>query len=301
MKNPFWCHIRSVNKWLFVPLLLIFDQSFGQEKETIYFYSSNERMPLAYLRVQVKDGNFMDFTDLSGKLEYLKQEIPQNSKIIISGYGINDTLLSVKQIWDLDTILLKTKEFELPEVAITSTLLSELKIGDASVNVMEVTNPIKLIGGAEDEFYRYTIRVKTPKKKQLYLDHIKFHVSKNLKDQVSLSLRILAPANSKNLKPGKNNPMSEFVDILSGTKIISVENVGWNSVQFNKPIQIPKDVIDIFIVFDLLGDGEESRFSLSDQKVTKDIDLGFYITGGKIGVFESYPTHPAVEITFLRE
>ncbi|MFN3999793.1 hypothetical protein [Algoriphagus sp.] len=301
MKNPFWCLIPSVNKWLIVPFLLIFVQSYGQEKNTTYFYSSNERMPLSYLRVQVEGGSFMDFTNLTGKLEYLKKEIPENSLINISGYGINDTLLSIKQIWDLDTIFLKTKDFVLPEFAINSTLLSELKIGDASAGIREVSNPITLYGGSEDEFYRYTIRVKTPKKKQLHLDEIKFHISQNLKEKVNVSLRILAVDNSKNLRPGKNNSISEFVEVLREIKIVSIDNPGWNTVGFNEPIPLPKNAANIFIVFDLLGDGEKSGFSLSDQTVTKNIDLGFYITGGIIGVFESSPIHPAVEVTFLIE
>jgi hypothetical protein len=196
---------------------------------------------------------------------------------------------------------LKTKDFVLPEVAINSTQLSELKIGDASAGIREVSNPITLYGGSEDEFYRYTIRVKTPKKKQLHLDEIKFHISQNLKEKVNVSLRILAVDNSKNLRPGKNNSISEFVEVLREIKIVSIDNPGWNTVRFNEPIPLPKNAANIFIVFDLLGDGEKSGFSLSDQTVTNNIDLGFYITGGIIGVFESYPIHPAVEVTFLKD
>jgi hypothetical protein len=129
-------------------------------------------MPLAYLRVQVEGGSFMDFTNSTGKLEYQKQEIPENSLINISGYGINDTLLSVKRLWEIDTIFLKAKEFELPEIAINSTSLSEFKIGNSSGKIQEVSNPIVTVGGPKGEFYRYTIRVKIPKKEPLYLEEI---------------------------------------------------------------------------------------------------------------------------------
>lgn len=301
MKNPFWFPIRSVNKWLIIPLLLISVQSFGQERSATYFYSSNEQIPLAYLRVQVKDGSFMDFTDLAGKLEYLKQEIPENSSINISGYGINDTLLSIKQIWELDTIFLKTKEFELPEVAVTSSKLSELKIGDAKAEGWQAAKPIGLIGGAEEDFYRYTVRVKIPKKKQLYLNELKFYVSDILEEKVGLSIRILFPNNGLDIKPGKNNSIQDFTELLQGNKVVEVAKPGWMQVNFDKSVSIPEGVKDLFIVFDLLEKEPKSKFALADQRVSKAIDLGFYITGGEIGVFENYPIHPAVELTFLKE
>jgi len=207
--------------------MLICGQSFGQERSTTYFYSSNEQIPLAYLRVQVEGGSFMDFTDLAGKLEYLKQEIPENSSINISGYGINDTLLSIKKIWDLDTIFLKTKEFELPEVSIKSTLLSELKIGDSKAYFQDVTEPLTVIGAKEDVIYRYAVRIKIPKKKQLYLDEIKFYVSQILEEKVDVSIRILFPNSGMQIKPGRKNSIQDFTELLQGNKVIEVAKSGW--------------------------------------------------------------------------
>jgi len=301
MKNPFWFPIVSANKWLIVPFLLICIQSFGQEKHKVYFYSSNENTPLAYLRVQVKGGNFMEFTDLAGKLEYLKKEIPSDSSIAIAGYGINDTLLSIKQMWDLDTIFLKTKEFELPEIAINSTLLSELKIGDSSAEGWEVTKPITVTGGEMEEFYRYTVRVKIPKKKQLYLDEIKFYVSQILEEKVDISIRILFPNEGMQIKPGRKNSIQDFTELLQGNKVIEVSQPGWMQLNFDESVAIPKGVKDLFIVFDLLEKEAKSRFAIPNQRVSKDIDLGFYITGGEIGVFQTDSSHPAIELTFLKE
>lgn len=301
MKSPFWSPIRSVNKYLIIPLLLICVQSFGQERSKTYFYSSNEQMPLAYLRVKVKDGSFMNFTDLAGKLEYLKQEIPENASINISGYGINDTLLSIKEIWNLDTIFLRTKEFELPEVAVNSSKLSELKIGDAKAEGWQAAKPIGLIGAAQEDFYRYTIRVKIQKKKKLYLDELKFYVSDILEEKVDVSIRILFPNNGLDIKPGRNNSIQDFTELLQGNKVVEVAKPGWMQVNFDQSIGIPEGVKDLFIVFDLLEKVPKSRFALADQRVSKAIDLGFYITGGEIGVFPSYPIHPAIELTFLKE
>jgi hypothetical protein len=301
MKNPFWCPIQSANKWLIVPLFLIFVQSFGQEKNTTFFYSSNERMPLSYLRVQVNGGSFMDFTDLTGKLEYLKKEIPENSYINISGYGINDTLLSVKQLLEVDTIFLKVKEFELPEIAINSTILSEYKIGNATGKVQEVSNPIVTEGAPEGEFYRYTIRVKLPRKKQLYLDEIKFYVSKILEEKVNVSIRILVPKKSLQIKQGKINSIQDFSELLKGNKLVEVSKPGWTQVNLDGSVLIPEGGKDLFLVFDLVEKEPKSRFAIADQRVSKDIDLGFYITGGEIGVFNPDKLHPAVELTFLKE
>lgn len=297
MKSLFWCPIRSVNNWLIVTFLLICVQSFGQERSTTYFYSSNEQIPLPYLRVQVEGGSFMDFTDLAGKLEYLKQEIPENSSINISGYGINDTLLSIKQIWELDTIFLKTKEFELPEVAINSTLLSELKIGNASADVWEVSDPITFKG----EVYRYTVRVKLPKKKQLYLDEIKFYVSQILEEKVDVSIRILFPNNGMQIKPGKINLIQNFTELLKESKLVKVSKPGWTQVNFDESVGVPEGVKDLFIVFDLLEKESKSRFAIVDQRISKDIDLGFYLTRGELGVANLHPNHPAVEVNFLKD
>ena len=301
MKNPFWYPIRSVNKCLIIPLVFICFHSFGQERSTTYFYSFNEQIPLAYLRVQVDGGSFMDFTDLTGKLEYLKKEIPENASIIISGYGINDTLLSIKEIWNLDTIFLPSKEFELPEVAVNSTKLSELKIGDSKAEGWQAAKPIGLIGAAEEEFYRYTIRIKIPKKKQLYLEEIKFYVSDILEEKVDVSIRILFPNNGLQLKPGRNNSIQDFAELLQGNKVIEVTKPGWMQVNFDESVGIPEGVKDLFIVFDLLEKEPRSKFALADQRVSKNIDLGFYITGGEIGVFHPDKFHPAVELTFLKE
>lgn len=300
MKNQYWCPIRSVNKCLIIPLLLICVSSFGQERHATYIYSSNERMPLAYLRVQVEGGSFMDFTNSTGKLEYQKQEIPENSLINISGYGINDTLLSVKRLWEIDTIFLKAKEFELPEIAINSTSLSEFKIGNSSGKIQEVSNPIVTVGGPKGEFYRYTIRVKIPKKEPLYLDEIKFYVSRILEEKADVSIRILVPKKDLQIKQGKINSIQDFSELLQGNKVVEVSKPGWMQVNLDGSVLIPEGVKDLFIVFDLLEKEPKSRFALADQGVSKDIDLGFYITGGEIGVFNPDKFHPAVELTFLK-
>jgi hypothetical protein len=300
MKNPFWSPILSVNKWLIVPLLLFCVQSFGQDTMVRYIYSLDEKIPLAYLRILPINGKEAFFTDLKGKLELPKTQTAQSTSFNISGYGINDTLISIQQVMSLDTIFLKTKEFELPEVAINSTQLSELKIGDSLADLWEVSMPITLVGAADGEFYRYAIRVKIPKKKQLYLDEIKFYVSNNLAEKVDVSLRVLYPISSKRIIPGRVSSISEFTELLQGTKIITVAKSGWQQVKFSESLQVPNGVVDLFIVFDLLEKKPKSRFAIADQKTSKDIDLGFYTTGGKIGVFNLDAIHPAVEITFLK-
>lgn len=300
MKNPFWCLTRSANKWLIILLLLVCVSSFGQETSTTYFYSSKDNIPFAYLRVQVQGSSFMDFTDLKGKLEYLKKEIPENSLINISGYGINDTLLLVKKLWEFDTIFLRSKEFELPEIAINSTSLSEFKIGNSSGKIQEVSNPIVTVGGPKGEFYRYTIRVKMPKKEPLYLDEIKFYVSRILEEKADVSIRILVPKKDLQIKQGKINSIQDFSELLQGNKVVEVSKPGWMQVNLDGSILIPQGVKDLFIVFDLLEKEPKSRFALADQGVSKDIDLGFYITGGEIGVFNPDKFHPAVELTFLK-
>ncbi|WP_192348160.1 hypothetical protein [Algoriphagus sp. Y33] len=301
MKNLFWYPIISANNWLFLLCLVLSLQTYGQESKVWYFFSLDERTPLAYLRLLPTDGKQAFFTDLEGKLALTTSDIPQISSFNISGYGINDTLISIQQLMSLDTVFLKAKEFELPEVAINSRQLSELKIGDSSAEGWEVSKPMGLINGPEGEFYRYTIRVKIPKKNQLLLDKIKFYVSNILAEKVDVSLRVLYPNSGKRIVPGKINSIAEFTELLQENKIITVSNSGWQQVRFQEPMQIPRGVGDLFIVFDLLEKEPKSRFAIVDQKNTKDIDLGFYITGGQIGVNNLDPIHPAVELTFLKD
>jgi hypothetical protein len=300
MKNPFWCPTLSVNKCLTVPLLLFCVQSFAQENTIRYIYSIDEKIPLAYLRVLPINGKEAFFTDLKGKLELPKTQTAQSTSFNISGYGINDTLISIQEVISVDTIFLKTKEFELPEVAINSTQLSELKIGDSLADLWEVSKPMTLVGIADGEFYHCAIRVKITKKKQLYLDEIKFYVSNILAEKVDVSLRVLYPISSKRIIPGRINSISEFTELLRGTKIITVAKPGWQQVKFTESVPVPNGVVDLFIVFDLLEKEPKSRFAIANQKISKDIDLGFYITGGEIGVLTLDAIHPAVEITFLK-
>lgn len=172
MKNLFWFPILSANKWLIIPFLLLCFKSSAQERTMRFIYSLDEKIPLAYLRILPDHGEQVFFTDIDGKIELPKTQIANGINFEISGYGINDTLISIQHVMSLDTIFLKAKEFELPEVMINSSKLSELKIGDSSAKEFEVSKPIQLHNGPNGVFYRYTIRVKVPKKKSLFLDEI---------------------------------------------------------------------------------------------------------------------------------
>jgi hypothetical protein len=97
------------------------------------------------------------------------------------------------------------------------------------------------------------------------------------------------------------NSIVEFTDVLPSNKIIAVTKSGWQQINFNESVQIPIGVSDLFIIFDLIEKIPKSRFAIIDQQTSKDIDLGFYYSSGKIGVFPSNRFHPAVEITFLKE
>lgn len=299
MKNPFWYLIRSVNKFLIFLFFVISVQSFGQESHVRYFYSLNEKMPLAYLRLLTEDGKQGFLTDLSGKVNLPQAENIITNSLNISGYGINDTLISIKQILSRDTIFIKVKEFELSEVIISSSMLNELKIGDSSAEIREVSKPITPDGELDAGFYRYTIRVKIPKKKNLILDEIKFYVSNILNEKVDVSLRILYPEPENRIVPGKSNSITEFAELLNENKIIAISTHGWQKIQFEDSVQIPKGIADLFIVFDLLDTTSSSQFALTDQSISKDIDIGFYMNGGKIGVFQKEQIHPAIELTFL--
>lgn len=300
MKNQFWCLITSGSNWLVVPLLLVFVQSFAQDNTVRYFYSLDSNVPLSYLRVVPSDAKQAFFTDLKGKLEIANSKLPQVTSFNISGYGINDTLISIQDFLSAQTIFLETKDFVLPEVSIGSTQLHELKIGDSKAGLWEVKGPIKLLGGEEGEFSRDAIRVKISSRNQHYLDEIKFYVSKSLVQSVYVSVRILFPSPAKKIVPGRKNPVSGFKELLQENKIVNVTKSGWQEVRFAESVQIPVGVSDLFIVFDLLETVPKSNFAIAEQKTSKKIDFGFYLTGGSIGVDNLYPIHPAVEITFLK-
>lgn len=301
MKSLFWYLTISKVRWIFFPCLLLCLESFGQGKEVKFFFSKDGKVPLAYLRLLSLDGKQALLTDGDGKLEFFTSEVQKNSEYNISGFGINDTLLSMRQIMSYDTVYLEIKDFELPEIAINASQLTELKIGDSSAEGWEVTKPIELKNGPAGEFFRYTIRVKIPKKDQLYLDRIKFYVSNILSGEVDVSLRVLIPSSGTKIVPGKINSISNFTELLHGNKIIEISASGWQQYKFEELVPIPKGARDLFIVFDLLETEPMSQFAIANQKNSKDIDLGFYITGGKIGVANLDPIHPAIELVFLKD
>lgn len=118
---------------------------------------------------------------------------------------------------------------------------------------------------------------------------------------MDVAIRALFPNSDIQLKLGRNNSIQDFTELLQGNKVVEVAKPGWMQVNFDESVGIPEGVKDLFIVFDLLEKEPKSKFALADQRVSKAIDLGFYITGGEIGVFEGDPFHPAIELTFLKE
>lgn len=300
MKNPFWYPITLLKISLFFFLTLFSRQSFSQSGSKIFFYSKTEKTPLGYLKIQEKDGKASFFTDIKGKLDYDKNILSTKSEFIISGYGVNDTLISAKHFLEADTIFLKVKEFVLPELTINSSKLKEIKIGDWTATVDDVSNPIRLFGGQDGEAYRYTVKIQMPKGR-LLLDQLKFHVSAGLNDQVDLVFRVLYSPSLRRISHGKNYPISDFNDLLPSPMIINVHKSGWKKIEFSEPVFIPSGTENLFLVFDILENSYLSNFSISEQSTTKKIDLGFYITGGKLGVFEPFHIHPAIELVLLKD
>ncbi|MCH7415427.1 hypothetical protein MM213_18145 [Belliella sp. R4-6] len=300
MKSELSSHILSISKWLFVPLLLFSFKISAQDRTVRFIYSIDDKVPLSYLRVLSDDGKQAFFTDIKGKFEFPQAQTAEKTSFNISGYGINDTLISIQQVMSKDTLFLKAKEYELPEVIINSSHLSELKIGDSSAQEFEVDKPIESHDGLEGVYYRYTIRVKVPKRKSLVLDEIKFYVSKILEKQVEISLRILVPKAPQRIISGKRNSIDDFTDLLPSSKIVAVAKPGWQQIKFSEPVQVPSRASDLFIVFDLLEEQPKSKFAIVNQRTSKDIDIGFYDKGGAIGVFHSESFHPAIEVIFLK-
>jgi hypothetical protein len=272
----------------------------AQDRHQVNF-STLEKTPLTYLRIMVKEGSFVGYTDLSGYLHYKEDQIPKNSSLYISGYGINDTIFTLQNLKELDTVFLKSKEIVLPEFAVSSAQLEKLIIGNSNEGGWEVKSPIKSSNPKEGSVYRYTIRIKIPKNKGYYLGELKFFVSKILTSKVDLSLRVLVPKPTLKIKPGTINYIQDFSELLKENMIVTIDDPGWKTVEFMEPVLIPEGVKDLFFVFDLLEEKPTSNFALANQKTSKSIDLGFYSTEGHIGVFNLDPIHPAVEVTFLKE
>jgi hypothetical protein len=302
MKNHFWFPFIWKSKgFVFgVFLTVTVNVAFGQGNVERYFYSSEEKAPLTYLQLVSPTNGFLVYTDMKGMAILPDSVFKTQIGFNISGFGVNDTLISAFQLLKMDTVFLKMKDFDLPEVSINSTFLSELKIGDRRSPIREVKRPIG-VTGSEDINYRYTVRVQVPKRSQILLDQVNICVSQILEKEEQVVIRLLYPLSAKRIKYGKNEQINDFVDLLPSPKLVTIKSAGWNAISFNEPIPIPKGTTDLFILFDLLETGSNSKFAIVEQAVTKDIDLGYYLTGGEIGVFHPYPIHPAVEFIFLKE
>lgn len=302
MKNPFWSPIILKGKGLVFGILLslVVSVVYGQEKVAKYFYDQYAKTPMTYLQLVSPTNGYLVYTDMKGMAIFPDSVLKTQISFNISGFGVSDTLISAFQLLEVDTVFLKMKDFDLPEVSINSTLLSELKIGDRRRPIREVKRPIG-VSGSEDTNYRYTIRVQVPKRSQLLLDQVNICVSQILEKEEQVVVRLLYPLSVKKIKYGINEQINDFVDLLPSPKIVTIKSAGWNAISFDEPIPIPKGTTDLFILFDLLETDSHSRFAIVEQAVTEDIDLGYYLTGGEIGVFHPYPIHPAVEFIFLKE
>jgi hypothetical protein len=302
MKNPFWSHIIWKSKGLVFGILLslLVSGVYGQDQVAKYFYDQDAKTPLTYLQLVSPTNGFLVYTDMKGMAILSDSVFKTQMSFNISGFGVNDTLISAFQLLDMDTVFLKMKNFDLPEVSINSTLLSELKIGDRRSPIREVKRPIG-VTGPKNINYRYTIRVQLPKRSQLLLDQVNICVSQILEKEEQVVVRLLYPLSAKKLKYGINEQINDFVDLLPSPKLVTIKSAGWNPISFDEPIPIPKGTTDLFILFDLLETGSNSKFAIVEQAVTKDIDLGYYLTGGEIGVFHPHPIHPAIEFILLKE
>ncbi|MFO7825582.1 MAG: hypothetical protein R6V72_16710 [Cyclobacterium sp.] len=194
-------------------------------------------------------------------------------EILISGFAIDDTLISIDKISNLGEIKIKVNDILLETFEVKTKRLETLLVGDSSYLVKEEKRARKL-GSFSDsgEMYlndmRYGSFVKTPKREEIFISKLFFHVGSSfIKDSILIDIRILGNKEMLRIKPMKVYTLDKFMDLAPKAMLFEVNQIGWNEVVFEPPISIPDYLDSIFI---LLDQWEESNsFTISKQNFSK--------------------------------
>ncbi len=247
--------------------------------------------PLPYLKFEILPSVKVYSSDKAGNVAVPSHALNDWDAVLISGYSINDTIIDRKSLQVSETIFLNTKTYDLPEIIVSSANYKLIQIGSKEDEIYDSKQPIRAYNTKGS--FRYTAFIDLPRKRDKDLYKLSFLISDVLKESALVSIRILASTSNEKLKPGKNYPINDFIEVAAAPIVKEVRSPGWFTVDFPEGISVPAQFDSIFVVFDLL-DQRDSFFHIPMQKSKSPIEQGFYITPGVLGVFHHNLEHPAI-------
>ena len=254
---------------------------------------------MAYRKVLFLPSNTFQVTDPDGYFSVPRDFFDTQESLVISGFGLADTLIKTDDLKKREKIFLKINTLELPEMVVSASKLKERRIGNQNIPVVNVNNPIRFFNNPKGSDYKYTVLAKLPNKRECHVQSIAYFISEvdNFRQEL-FSLRILGTFKHQNIKEGTIYKTGDFFDLLPNQIIEKPSSTGWNVIRLPETLSIPGQIRDIFIVFDLLKDSES--FSLANQaNKSEGIFHGFYHSSGIIGIFDKYRLNPAIVVNLL--
>lgn len=261
-----------------------------------------EKESLPFVKVYfLPEGSFTS-TDKNGSFQVDKEFLEKQKQLLLSGYGLGDTLLTISELRFDHLIFLKVKEIDLPHFTIAGKKLKSIRLGDKSNPLQEPTNVLRIIDQGVSKDTKYATWVKLPKKKEKIITKIHFYVSSmDDVDKHDISLRFLGSNSRQQFKPERIYSTDGLIDFASRSIITSVKKIGWHTVDLEEQVIISENVNELFLIFDLLKASE--IFSLAYQSDNrKDTQMAFYYPEKlSIGRLDKDPQTFAVVLELLVE
>lgn len=285
------------NILLFLFIFVLFNTNAQETKIKII---NQDKEALAFVKVYfLPDGSFTS-TDNKGFFSVDRKFFDAQKQILITGYGLGDTLLAVSQLTSNQIISLKIKEIDLPQFTISSKELKSVKIGDKKNPIKNPENVLKIFDSGVIKDTRYATWIKLPNRKEKLISKIHFFVSNvGSKDKQEISLRFLGSNSHRSFKPENIYSSNDLIDFASKPIIVSIDREGWHTVELVEKVTIIEKVNEIFLVFDLLQFSD--TFSLAYQYSKRgDLQMAFnYPEKSIIGRFDKNPEGFAVVLEIL--
>lgn len=223
--------------------------------------------------------NIIDITDkksgtTSRKDGTFKLTVTDDSvdhKIFISAVGYRDTILTARQVKDTETIYLKRRNYELPDVVVSGKRLEELVIGDTSSHVESKNITLTGAGGAGFSWGSY-INVK---RKEIggYVNELKVYFSE--KGFVGTPMALRARLFTGKFTFNYRLHFSDFRDLLPEPVIITPESSGWLTIDLSEyKIPVPKS--GLYFIFTPL-DQKDKYVSYNKDKKSFHANIGAYV------------------------
>jgi len=237
-------------------------------------YEVNSTHPIPYASIiDITNNKAGTTSHEDGSFRLVLPEGADNRDIYISSLGYRDTTLRAGQLIRTDTLYLKPRKYELPDVVVSSKPLKPIEIGNYGADVAKKNGIAvgKYGGGAG---FSWGVYIKVRKKEVgALLDTLSVFFGEKGFPEAPLLIRILEF--EKEFKKLRMLPRNKFKDLLTEPLIHSAESSGWQSIDLsNYKVRVPDT--GLYILFIPLDKGNKYRYEMT-QGVRYGARIGTYL------------------------